>query len=287
MVTKSYHADRWDTPWETWQLWFSENTAQPGAHGILGGVASGETVSMNQWLHLAFTYDGTAVKVYVNGVEKASAAAATPGPIPETLGNIYIGRPEYSNHSFLGLIDEVAIWDHALSAAEIAQQYQNGLGGTGYLAPSSTLTVARAGTGTGTVASSPAGITCGSDCSEVYAFDTPVALTAAPDSGSTFSGWSGACSGSDPTCALTMGNGTTVTATVPVGNSPSGVVVHPAGMRAYAANYWGRLRLRHRYDHQHRDGHGAGGESSIRHHGESHGDAGVRGEPVRPLRLCH
>jgi len=71
------------------------------------------------------TYDGTTTKLYVNGVEKASTPAPTPGPLPETAGNLFIGKPEYSNHSFTGLIDEVALWDHALSAAEIAQQYQN------------------------------------------------------------------------------------------------------------------------------------------------------------------
>ncbi len=51
------------------------------------------------------------------------------------------------------------------------------------------LTISKSGSGA--VTSSPSGISCGSDCSESYASDTSVTLTATPDSGYTFSGWSG------------------------------------------------------------------------------------------------
>ena len=58
-----------------------------------------------------------------------------------------------------------------------------------------TLSVNKAGTGTGVVTSSPAGINCGSDCSESYNSGTSITLTATPDASSTFTGWSGACTG--------------------------------------------------------------------------------------------
>ena len=54
-----------------------------------------------------------------------------------------------------------------------------------------TLTVTKAGTGSGIVTSSPVGIYCGADCNEVYNEGTAVTLTATPDAGSTFAGWSG------------------------------------------------------------------------------------------------
>ena len=57
--------------------------------------------------------------------------------------------------------------------------------------PLFTLTVTKAGTGSGTVTSSPAGIDCGTDCSEDYQSGTIVTLTATPDSGSDLTNWSG------------------------------------------------------------------------------------------------
>jgi uncharacterized protein (TIGR03437 family) len=78
-------------------------------------------------------------------------------------------------------------------------------------APVFTLSVTKTGTGTGTVTSSPAGITCGATCSASYASGAQVTLTATADPGSTFTGWSGACSGTG-TCAVTMNAAATVTA---------------------------------------------------------------------------
>jgi len=65
------------------------------------------------------------------------------------------------------------------------------------------LSISIDGTGTGTVVSSPAGINCGTDCSESFTENTPVTLTASPASGSSFDGWNGACSGTE-SCSVTM-----------------------------------------------------------------------------------
>ena len=81
-----------------------------------------------------------------------------------------------------------------------------------------TLTVAKAGTGSGTVTSSPAGINCGADCAEPYSPGTVVTLTAAATptpaatAGSSFAGWSGACTGT-ASCSVTMSAARSVTAT--------------------------------------------------------------------------
>jgi hypothetical protein len=75
------------------------------------------------------------------------------------------------------------------------------------------LTITKSGTGTGGIASSPAGINCGDNCVGSFNPGTVVTLTATPDTGSTFTGWSsGGCSGTG-TCSITMNAGAAVTAT--------------------------------------------------------------------------
>ena len=75
-----------------------------------------------------------------------------------------------------------------------------------------TLTVTRAGAGSGTVSSSPAGIACGDVCSIQFNYAASVTLSARAASGSTFKGWSGACSGTG-TCTVSMTAERSVTAT--------------------------------------------------------------------------
>lgn len=89
------------------------------------------------------------------------------------------------------------------------------------------LTVTRAGSGSGTVSSAPAGINCGSTCSASYASGTSVTLTASPAAGSSFAGWSGSCSGTG-TCTLSMTAARSVTATFS-GTTGTGTVSINAG----------------------------------------------------------
>jgi hypothetical protein len=74
-----------------------------------------------------------------------------------------------------------------------------------------TLTVSKTGSGSGTVTSTPAGIDCGLDCSQDYGYNTEVTLSAAAATGSTFTGWSGACTGTG-SCIVTMDTAKSVTA---------------------------------------------------------------------------
>ena len=98
--------------------------------------------------------------------------------------------------------------------------YNTGLIESGYAtevsktipASSYALSVVSAGTGSGAVTSSPAGISCGTICSGSFVPGTSVVLTASPNASSTFTGWSGACSGTG-TCTVTMSATGSVTAT--------------------------------------------------------------------------
>jgi hypothetical protein len=89
-----------------------------------------------------------------------------------------------------------------------------------------TVTVARAGRGSGSVSSIPAGIACGSICSDSFTQGSIVTLTAHAASGSTFARWSGAgCSGT-VTCQITLNASAAITATFdstprPVRRSPA------------------------------------------------------------------
>ncbi len=75
-----------------------------------------------------------------------------------------------------------------------------------------TLSVAKAGNGSGTVTGSPGAIDCGSSCSDTYNSGTLITLTASPSLGSQFTGWLGPCTGTD-TCQFNINGDTTVSAT--------------------------------------------------------------------------
>ena len=81
-----------------------------------------------------------------------------------------------------------------------------------------TLSVTKSGNGSGTVTSSTGGINCGTTCTAPYSSTAVVTLTATAAANATFSGWSGACTGTGPTCVLAMTQNRTVDAafTVPV-----------------------------------------------------------------------
>jgi hypothetical protein len=135
----------------------------------------------------------------------------------------------------------------AYNTAKIESGYSNEVSKTvGPAVPDpgqqNSLNVTKAGSGSGVVTSSPAGISCGSDCSEVYTSGTVVTLTATPDANSSFGGWTGACTGNG-TCTVTMdaaksvsplfvAKGLTITATAGSGGS-----VSPSG--AVSVNYGG------------------------------------------------
>ena len=77
--------------------------------------------------------------------------------------------------------------------------------------------------GNGSVTSSPGGIACGSSCVGAFSPDSQVTLQAMPAAGYLFTGWSGACSGSAPTCTVTMLQAQSVSASF--STQPEGVAV--------------------------------------------------------------
>lgn len=84
------------------------------------------------------------------------------------------------------------------------------------------LAVVMSGLGSGSVSAIPGGIQCGETCSEWIAAGAQITLTAVAVSGSIFSGWSGACSGSASKCTLTVSGDSAVTATFRKQSSSTG-----------------------------------------------------------------
>ena len=79
--------------------------------------------------HIVWTYDGTTVKGYVNNVERASFAASGNGSTAlATKFNIMAGRNDNTSGNFLGIIDDVALFNRNLTAAEVSTIY-NDIGG--------------------------------------------------------------------------------------------------------------------------------------------------------------
>jgi len=99
---------------------------------------SGLMATMNQWAHFAMTWDGTTVRAFVNGVQRASKAAPTTSAQKGLMtGMTALTIGGYPPAYFNGYIDEFRIWNVARSAADILSTMNHTLAGdepglTGY-----------------------------------------------------------------------------------------------------------------------------------------------------------
>ncbi len=108
-----------------------------------------------------------------------------------------------------------------------------------------TLTVALAGSGSGSVSSSPPGISCPTTCNATFNGGTQVTLTETPATGSYFTGWSGGgCSGTNPTCVLTLNASEQVTATFTLSQGLNSInhIIYMAQENRSFDHYFGTLR---------------------------------------------
>jgi Concanavalin A-like lectin/glucanases superfamily len=88
-------------------------------------VASPEALPSKTWTHLAFTSDGTTLRLYVNGKQVSSGSARA---IEESDGPLYIGCFPNSDQFFKGQIDNVRIYNKTLSATEIEAEKGSAIG---------------------------------------------------------------------------------------------------------------------------------------------------------------
>lgn len=98
------------------QFWAASNSST-------WAVQKSVALTLNAWQHLAITYDGVNVRAYKNGVEIGSPVALA-SLHWETTGGIRIGSDDVNMYLFDGSIDEVAIYNYALSPAQVLRHYQ-------------------------------------------------------------------------------------------------------------------------------------------------------------------
>ena len=87
---------------------------------------SGGTIAANQWQHVMATYDGSYIRCYINGVEVGKTADTGSIDVQDT--SLYIGSDGGSANYFNGLIDEMKVYNYALSLAQIREDYNAGFG---------------------------------------------------------------------------------------------------------------------------------------------------------------
>jgi hypothetical protein len=82
-------------------------------------IIATNSLDFNQWQHLAFTYDGSYIRLYKNGIIIDSTAAN--GTITQTTQSFNLGMLDYQGSAFHlnGRLDEIRLWDVALSPTEI------------------------------------------------------------------------------------------------------------------------------------------------------------------------
>ncbi len=92
--------------------------------GARDAAVSNTPLAVNVWQHVAGTYDGTTLRVYVNGVERGSAVSTL--SVPDIPDPLLVGGWGFDYIDYRGDLDEVALYETALPAAEIARHYRSG-----------------------------------------------------------------------------------------------------------------------------------------------------------------
>lgn len=98
--------------------------------GALASIDSGVAGTVNVWQHIVLVQEGASIKIYVDGAEKASASDAvvptTVSPPDADIGAFDTTGSDSMNAHFNGVIDDVRIYNRALSADEVKQLYLMG-----------------------------------------------------------------------------------------------------------------------------------------------------------------
>ena len=146
-VTSTFTIEAWVFPtassgWRTvvlkeapsglaYSLYSHNNGNRPAGYVRIGSdvaLNGSAALALNTWSHLAFTFDGASMKLYINGVQRGTKAVS--GAVPVTAGQLTIGGNTPWGEYFAGSIDEVRVYNRALTVAEITSDMNTPLTGT-------------------------------------------------------------------------------------------------------------------------------------------------------------
>ena len=121
---------------EQWWLGVLDGVPQFFSHASGEPLAGPAAIPLNQWTHLAATFDGATKVLYVNGVQVASQGglgALAYAPVPVGIGATW--QNNTPSYLFTGSIDEVSLYDRALTPAEISAIVTAGPAGKSTVGP--------------------------------------------------------------------------------------------------------------------------------------------------------
>lgn len=129
IIAKVKETGAFTSPYFAWHLFgghFSGTQWTPmfqvvNSGGTSVNAASAVAADYGAWVHLAGVYDGATVKVYVNGVERGSAAQT--GDIISYAQPLYVGSHGLPAEFAEGLVDDLRIYTNALTAAQVDALY--------------------------------------------------------------------------------------------------------------------------------------------------------------------
>jgi Concanavalin A-like lectin/glucanases superfamily len=112
-------------------LYANDGAARPRGQVFLANneqdAVGTAALPLDAWTHLASTYDGATLRLYVNGTQVATRAIS--GALAATTGALRLGGNAIWAEYFAGQIDDVRLYERALSAAEIQNDMAAPAGG--------------------------------------------------------------------------------------------------------------------------------------------------------------
>ena len=111
-------------------LYAAADNGVPSGHVYVGGdrdTRAAVGLPLDTWSHIAVTYDGTTIRLYVNGALSSSLGGVA-GSMPNSTGALRIGGNNVWGEWFVGRIDEVRIYSRALTPAELQTDMNTPIG---------------------------------------------------------------------------------------------------------------------------------------------------------------